>query len=244
MSRRRLLFSIHDVAPVFEAQVDRLAELAGPHVGRRMAMLVVPHHWKSEALKAGTPFAARLRGWADEGIEMFLHGFTHRDDQVHDDPKAAFKARNMTAGEGEFLGLSKAEAARRLSDGRALVEDIIGRPVAGFIAPAWLYGDGAMAAIADAGFPLAEDHMKVWRPDDGRSLLKGPVITWASRTPARLRSSLWVAAGARMLPMPATIRVATHPPDIDVPRLVDSIDRTLGALAKTRRPAAYADLLN
>ncbi|MEQ7873235.1 DUF2334 domain-containing protein [Sphingomonas sp. ASV193] len=243
MSNERLLFSIHDVAPAFEDEVDRLHALAQPIVGDRLAMLVVPNHWKSEKITAGTPFAARLRGWAEAGIEMFLHGFTHRDDSDHGDAAARLKATKMTAGEGEFLGLSHAEAARRIADGRARVEDIIGRPVAGFIAPAWLYGEGALAAIREAGFPLAEDHLKVWRPADGKVLHRAPVITWASRTPARLRSSLWVANAARALPMPRTMRVATHPPDIRVPALVDSIGATLKVLAKKRRPAAYAELL-
>ena len=39
---------------------------------------------------------------------------------------AAFKAKHMTASEGEFLGLTRAEAARRMADGRKLIEDIIG----------------------------------------------------------------------------------------------------------------------
>ena len=66
--------------------------------------------------------------------------------------------------------------------GKALVEDITGRAATGFIAPAWLYSEGARAALADAGFALAEDHARVWRRRAAASSHAGPVITWASRT--------------------------------------------------------------
>ena len=100
---------------------------------------------------------------------MFVHGWFHQDRAAHTG-FAAIKAHHLTASEGEFLGLSRDVAAQRMADGRALIEDIIGRPVAGFVAPAWLYGDGARAALADSGFALAEDHFRVWRPAGGEVL--------------------------------------------------------------------------
>lgn len=242
---RRLLASIHDVGPRFEAEVDMLAErferrLGGPH----FAMLVVPDHWSEAPLARDSAFQARLRDWADRGVEMFLHGWSHRDDHRHVGALASFKARRMTAGEGEFLGLDRAEAARRMRDGRALLEDAIGRPVAGFIAPAWLYGEGAMRALADEGFALAEDHMKVWRPANGEVLARGPVITWASRSPARKASSLAFAALARraLRPLPV-VRLAVHPGDTRSPALLADIDRTLSAFLAGRRPGRYGDLM-
>src|SRR6476469_9202264 len=75
-----LLASIHDVSPRFEGEVDRLLDLLRPYVGERLAMLVVPNHWGDAPIVPGSPFAARLRSWADQGVEMLLHGFTHRDE--------------------------------------------------------------------------------------------------------------------------------------------------------------------
>jgi predicted deacetylase len=123
------------------------------------------------------------------------------------------------------------------------VEDAIGRPVAGFIAPAWLYGPGAMTALAEEGFALAEDHFRVWRPSDGAMLARGPVVTWASRSPSRIASSIGFAALARIAfaPLPVA-RLAVHPGDAHVPRLLASIDATLGAFAH-RHAGRYADLL-
>ena len=165
--RKLLLASIHDVGPGFGREVAALAELLGRQLrGSNFAMLVVPDHWGENPLLPGTPFATRLRGWAEKGVEMFVHGWYHKDAARHAG-LAGFKARHMTAGEGEFLGLGREEAARRMAAGRKLVEDITGKAAAGFVAPAWLYGEGALAALRCSEFALAEDHMRVWRPRSG-----------------------------------------------------------------------------
>ncbi len=238
---RRLLASIHDVGPKFETQVDMLVDRLERHVGAaNFAMLVVPDHWDEAPLSAAPAFQTKLRRWADAGVEMFLHGWRHRDDG----PARGFAQKHMTAGEGEFAALSFSDASARIADGRKIVEDATGRAVAGFIAPAWLYSAGALQAVCDAGFALAEDHMKVWQPMSGRVVARGPVITWASRSPGRIRSSLAVAAAARLFPKAvSTARIAVHPGDVTVPPLLDSIDATLKRFAATHVPSHYADLL-
>ncbi|MBO9671749.1 MAG: DUF2334 domain-containing protein [Sphingobium sp.] len=246
MAEKLLLTSIHDVGPRSEAQVERLRDHLGVHVPLdKVAMLVVPDHWGEAPLKAGTPFATKLRGWADAGTEMFVHGWYHRDTAEHESFAARMKAKHMTASEGEFLGLDEGEAYRRMTEGRALIEDIIGRPVAGFIAPAWLYGAGAHAAMARAGFALAEDHWWVWRPGaDAKPLADGPVITWASRSKMRIASSLFAAAVVPpLLRFKPVARVAVHPGDTGVPALLDSIAATLKRLTRSHRPGRYAELV-
>jgi predicted deacetylase len=239
---RQLLASIHDVSPRFEGEVDALMDLLRPHVGRRVAMLVVPNHWGDAPIVPGSPFASRLRRWADEGVEMFLHGFYHRDDSRHAGASEKLRARLMTAGEGEFLGLSRGEAAERIAAGRKMIEYVTGTPVAGFIAPAWLYGEGALEALAQADMAIAEDHMHVWSPATGAKLARGPVVTWASRTRPRLASSLAAAAALRRAPL-TTLRVGVHPPDVRNPALLRSIDKTMRVAMRTRRAARYSDLL-
>ncbi len=239
-----LLASIHDVGPRFEREIDQLADqlsriLGGP----KFAMLVVPDHWGEAPLSTNPAFQRRLRDWSDAGIEMFVHGWFHKDLATHSGA-ASFKAKHMTAGEGEFLGLTRAEASRRMADGRKLVEDAIGRSAAGFIAPAWLYGPGALEALGDNGFALAEDHMKVWQPATGKVLAKGPVITWASRSRPRQLSSLFFAGLARAALHPQKVmRIAVHPGDTTVPALIDSIEETFSAFAARRPAGRYADLL-
>jgi len=244
-SDRRLLMSIHDVGPRFERQVDELAgRLERLLDGPRFAMLVVPDHWDEAPLERNQAYQARLRGWAEQGVEMFVHGWRHRDDGRHRGALAQWKATRMTAGEGEFLGLDRAEALARMARGRAVIEQAIGRPVAGFIAPAWLYGPGAHQALAESGFALAEDHMRVWRADSGQTLAKGPVITWASRSKGRIASSLLFAGLARhALGVLNTVRIAVHPGDTTVPQLLESIDQTVGRFTRTHAPSRYASLL-
>jgi hypothetical protein len=236
-----LLASIHDVAPRFETEIDRLLDLFGPYVGQRLAMLVVPNHWSQSPIVPGSSFATRVRAWADSGIEIFLHGYFHKDDSQHRGVDQ-FRAKHMTASEGEFLGLSRDEAMQRIANGRSLLEDIIGKPVTGFVAPAWLYGAGAREALSDSGILLAEDHWRVWSPKTGRTLARGPVITWASRTPFRLRSSLIAAAALRHAPIDV-LRVGVHPPDCRSPQLMRSIAKTLSSASANRAPSAYSDLL-
>jgi len=239
---RLLLASIHDVSPRFESEVERLMEVLEPHVGGRIAMLVVPNHWGDAPIVPGSDFATRLRRWGEQGIEMFLHGFYHRDLARHEGAGERIRAHFMTAGEGEFLGLSRDEAADRIGQGRMLLEQVIGRPIDGFVAPAWLYGKGAIGALRDAGINIAEDHLKVWSPASGRQLARGPVITWASRTRLRLLSSLGAAAALRHAPLDV-LRVGVHPPDTRHKALVRSIDKTLRIARRSRTPARYSDLL-
>lgn len=245
---RRLIASIHDVHPGSLDAVSRLSDQLERHLGGpRFAMLVVPDHWGRNAIRGNATFAAKLRAWAEQGVEMFVHGWFHQDrsqDHAGHTGFTALKAKHMTASEGEFLGLDAKEAARRMADGKALVEDAIGQPAAGFIAPAWLYGPGAHEALAQSGFALAEDHMKVWKPASGEVVAKGPVITWASRSRARTASSLLAAAlGRNVLGSLPTVRVAVHPRDITKTSIIDSIDATLAALVRRRSVGRYADLL-
>jgi hypothetical protein len=46
-------------------------------------------------------YQAKLRRWSELGVEMFVHGWFHKDLAQHSGV-AAFKAKHMTASEGEF----------------------------------------------------------------------------------------------------------------------------------------------
>lgn len=242
---RKLLVAIHDVSPRFEPEIDLLLERLARHVPvNRLAMLVVPDHWGENPIVPGSHFAHRLRNWSDQGVSMFAHGWFHKDLTDHRNPLARLKARHMTAGEGEFLGLDAPTAALRMAAARDLLEQIIERPALGFIAPAWLYGAGTMDALSASSFPLSEDHMKIWQPRTGRVLARGPVITWASRSRSRIISSLFAAQVLppllRFIPV---VRVAVHPGDAHVASLLISIDDTLRRLRQTHEPGRYSDLL-
>jgi predicted deacetylase len=241
---RRLLASIHDVTPFHLERLDRLVPLVERVIGDgHFALLVVPNFHRAGLIKDNLEFARRLRGWATAGCEIFLHGFTHLDESVHVSRSARLATQQLTAGEGEFLGLSHSAATHRLVEGRAMLEDMIGHPVSGFIAPAWLYGRDSLTAISDQGFTLAEDHFRVWNPQNGQTLARGPVVTYASRSKLRLMSSiLWSRVATLVLSRARTVRFAVHPHDVDSPALVREITRALRAFAATHRASAYSDL--
>ncbi len=242
---RKLLASIHDVTPSQMGRLETLIPIVEQAVGAgRFALLVVPDFHRAGRVCDDRAFARKLRAWADDGCEIFLHGFTHLDESTHETRAARIKAQRMTAGEGEFLGLTHAEATSKLAEGRAMIEDVIGSPVAGFIAPAWLYGADSLQAIADQGFDLAEDHFHVWNPQSGAVLARGPVITYASRSlPRLLGSLLWSRVATVALARAKTVRLAVHPHDVASPELVTEIARALAAFTRTHTPSAYRDLL-
>ena len=243
-NRRIILASIHDVSPKFEREIDILIDALDRRLDSpTFSMLVVPNHWGNAPIRPGTPFASKLRAWSDAGAEIFLHGWAHIDDCEHSG-LARLRAKKMTAGEGEFLGLTRNEAAHRMARGRELLEDICGAPVAGFIAPAWLYGPGALEALKESDFPLVEDHMRVWQPQTGKQLAQGPVITWASRSRLRTASSLAFAGLAGLaLRGQRVVRLAVHPGDTTKQSIMHSIDRTLARLCANRSAATYRSLL-
>ena len=126
---KRLLLSIHDVSPRFESQVDRLHDLLSRYAPvDRIALLVVPNHWGTSPITPGSPFATKLRDLAHRGAELFLHGYFHRDDSKHDGRLARLKATQMTAGEGEFLGIDEAAARIKMQAGKSLVLVDCGAP--------------------------------------------------------------------------------------------------------------------
>lgn len=241
--QRRLLASIHDVSPYHEARLERLVPLVEASIGPgRFAMLVVPDFHGMARLGDYPSFACKLRHWAEAGCEIFLHGYTHFDESEHHTFAARMKAGWLTVDEGEFLGLDYSRAVRKLSAGRKLLEDITGRPVSGFVAPAWLYSRDSKKVLHDQGFTLAEDHFRVWNPQSGAVLTRGPVLTYASRSRARLASSiLWSRIATVAMARARVVRIAVHPHDVDSAALRDEIKRVFAAFARSHRPATYAE---
>lgn len=242
---KQLIVSIHDVTPRHGERLKQIeAFLSGCGLESRYSMLVVPDFWRSAALADYPEFCAWLRTRAQAGVEMLLHGFDHRDETSHPGAMARWKAAHLTAREGEFLGLDHEEARRRLIAGRQVVESVIGGPVAGFVAPAWLYGPGAHSALRELDFAVAEDQLRVWSPRDGRILSRTPVVSYASRSAARVRSSLaWSRMATILLTPCRTVRLAIHPHDFDVPALIAETRRAILAFTADRSPASYGDLI-
>ncbi len=241
---KKLLFSVHDVSPRHFDRLRRIDKfLDDVGLANRYAMLVVPDFWKKWPIEGFPEFQSWLRTKADAGVEIILHGFNHLDDTRHASLGDRFKASFLTAREGEFLGLSREEATSRLIHGRRVLEAATGREITSFIAPAWLYGEAAKTALHDLGFTIAEDHWRVWSPMTNHVLLRSPVISYASRSKARVASSIaWSRIATTALKPLDTVRVALHPHDLDVDSLVVELTRVMSEFLGCREPIRYRDL--
>ena len=219
-SARDLCVVLHDVSPArwegcqrVIAELQRCAEQAGVHLP--LTLLVVPHMHGDAALPA--PYLRWLYAMQRAGHELVLHGLTHRDEGP---PPGGLRERLLrhvyTAGEGEFAALPQAEAAQRLSAGRAWAR-ALGLPMQGFVAPAWLMSPGTLQAAADAGFGHTCTLTEVIALPQGQALA-APSLVFSTRAAWRRGLSLlwnrWLARRSRHARL---LRLELHPAAADFP---------------------------
>jgi len=219
--------SIHDVSPAFEPEVERLLELCHA-IGARPALLVVPDYHGRAPLGDAPAFVDRLRGLADSGHEILLHGFYHRAEAAADPSGAAtrfFRQKVVSAGEAEFASLPAAEAARRLDDGARVLRDA-GLVPTGFVPPAWSMGPGVLELLASRGHAYTEDHLFVYDPTR-KKRRPSVVLNFASRTPGRMLSTVAWCRLAKHARAALPARVALHPGDLRYKLLIDETRRLL-----------------
>jgi predicted deacetylase len=225
--------SIHDVSPAWEREVEVALEMAH-EAGVRPALLVVPDYHGRAPLLDHPRYVDRLRALERGGHEIYLHGYFHRSrrwdapDTVGTRPSGlaarlrhAFAQSVVSASEAEFSDVSRDEAIARLDAGERMLRDA-GLSIAGFVAPAWSMPSWLVTLLGERGYRFTEDHLRIIDPRTKRSRTS-VVLNYASRTPARLLSSVaWcrIAKPARRL-LPA--RLAIHPADMRYTLLRDEV---------------------
>lgn len=239
--------SIHDVSPAWEAEVDAALE-ACAEVGVRPALLVVPNFHGKAPLAEHPKYAARLARLQKEGHEIFLHGFFHRSgmggDEARSEAGAAtrfFRQKIVSAGEAEFADVSRAEAAKRLDEGKKLLEDA-GLRADGFIAPAWSMPKWLLPMLGERGLAFTEDHLRIYDPV-AKTSRPSLVMNWASRTPSRLFSSMAFVRLAKPAGGILPTRIAIHPADMHVELLRHEV-RSLLAWARGSFVPRASDLFS
>jgi predicted deacetylase len=227
--------SIHDVSPLWADEVDAALALCDA-AGARPALLVVPNFHGRAPLLDDAPFCARLRALQARGHEVYLHGFYHRsaerfDPRLHGAGGARdrlawlFAQRVVSGGEAEMSDVSADEGRARLDEGERVLREA-GLRVDGFVAPAWSMPEWLLPTLAARGYHFTEDHLRVYDPARGRSRAS-VVLNWASRSPARLVSTVAYCRAARHARALWPARIAIHPGDLRYVALRREIERML-----------------
>jgi predicted deacetylase len=221
--------SIHDVSPLWAREVDAALALCD-RAGARAALLVVPDFHGKAPLLSDPAYVSRLRALQAAGHEVYLHGLRHRSEATPGASRAGrlrwlFAQRVVSNGEAEMIGIPAEEGLRRLDEGERVLREA-GLRVDGYVAPAWSMPRWLLPALAARGFRYTEDHLRVYDPAGGRARAS-VVLNWASRSPARLASTVAWCRAAEVARAVLPARIAIHPGDMRYLALRREVERAL-----------------
>lgn len=231
---RRLCIELHDVSPATWPHCQRLLDLVDALGRPPLTLLAIPNHHGRAPLRAAPAVVRGLRRRVDAGDEIVLHGYFHRDDgSAPRSPLAWLQRRVLTAGEGEFAVLARAEAARRIALGASELSALFGT-VRGFVAPAWLSSEGTWQALRATPLRYAATR-RALVPLAGGAAVAAPALTVSARSRwRRAASRLWLGALQRTTAPQPLLRIALHPLDAEHSSTFDAWRRALRALLDQR----------
>jgi len=229
-----LCIAIHDVAPATWPACARLIAVLDAIGAPPATLLVVPDWHRRGAIDADAAFRQAIDARVARGDEIALHGHVHLDEaRAPRTPLAWLRRRMLTAGEGEFAALGRDESAWRIDAGRRRLA-ACGWHARGFVAPAWLLGEGARAALAQSTFAWTSTQTRFERIDDGLCIA-APVIGASARAAWRRRASrAWLRIAARAWNDVPLLRIALHPADAAHADLLDAWRSLLIELLRQR----------
>ena len=210
--RRALVVSIHDVSPLTREMVAQMLHDLTKVGVDRVPLLVIPNHHKMAPIREDAVFCEWL-STAAKRHEVVLHGYFHMRPGGVRGWWDTVVTEHYTAGEGEFYDLPEGEASSRLEKGKRDFAATTGLSPRGFIAPAWLLGAEAEAAVKKAGFDYTTrlrsfKDLVTTRETNSQSLVWSVRAGWR-----RVVSLWWNALLARRLWGAPLLRIGLHPPD-------------------------------
>ncbi len=241
MTGRPFLVAVHDVTPAHASRIDRLLSLLDDLGIGRFALFVVPD-WHGEwTLEQHPTFVNELLRRQEQGAEIFLHGYRHDEAGHARSFGEHLRVFGRTAASAEYLMLEEDEAARRMDQGLEMFGRLGLDPV-GFVPPAWIFAFGTRELARQRSLWLTESFL--WVEDlRMRRRVFTPALSWSSARPWRSRVTAWIGdVRTAVIRAPGLIRVAVHPPDIDIPPVRGSLERALRRLVRTRTIVGYRDL--
>ncbi len=234
---RYLVVSMHDVAPATWERCRRVLAAVREVADIPVTLLVVPaYHGQCSAQPA---FEARMTERLAAGDELALHGYFHCDPQAPDGLVDWLRRRVYTV-EGEFAALCAREAAERIHLGERwfAANDW---PLAGFVAPAWLLGPGAWAALRAHRDLLYTSTLTRLHLLQSAECIRAPCLTYSTRAAwRRLGSRAWNPALASAASSAPIVRLGLHPDDAEDSAVRRSWQRCLDRLLKDRQPVTKA----
>jgi len=216
---RALCVSIHDVAPSTWPQCERLLRAIRAVADIPVSLLVVPDYHslpRAESKRYEHALEYRLA----RGDELVLHGYTHLDEA---EPPSGWRERFIrqvyTQSEGEFYAIDRDEARRRLELGWKWFERR-GWPLEGFVAPAWLMGEGAWQALSEFPFLYTTTLRRFHLLGAGHSLRSQSLVYTVRSSWRRRMSREWNRLLYRSLQDNPLLRLSLHPTDAAHPEIV------------------------
>ena len=230
---------LHDVAASTRAACMRTLAAIAQVADVPVTLLAVPHyHGQPSTRDLEEWLAARLK----KGDEIALHGWSHRDELPATGAIDRLRREHYTRSEGEFWALPEAEASRRIERGIAWFRQH-GWPLAGFVAPAWLLGPGAWAALATKGFEYTATLRHLVHLPSRRRVASQSVVYSTSSGWRRECSLLWNPIVARFERRNPLLRIELHPRDADFSTVLRSWQHILERALRDRRAGTVAEFM-
>ncbi len=244
-ARRALCVSLHDVAPATWPACVRILEALHAVAPVPVTLLVVPDYHRLGRVDRDPTFVRAIDARLAQGDEIALHGFYHVDDAPQArTPWGRLRRRFYTAGEGEFAALDAAQARERLEAGLALFQRL-GWSAPGFVAPAWLLGDGAWQALSALSFQYTTT-LQGLHHLPSRRFIPSQSLVYSVRSPWRVwLSRRWNPFLFQRLQDNSVLRLSLHPADAAHPQVMrdwqDFLARALAdRVAMTKEAAVRA----
>lgn len=230
---------LHDVATSTRAACQRTLDAIAAVGDVPVTLLAVPrYHGETPTRDFEDWLGQRVRA----GDELALHGWTHRDELPTTGIVDRLRRNHYTRGEGEFFALTEADAHTRIEAGLAWFRGH-GWPVHGFVAPAWLLGEGAWRALEGRGFDYTATLRELVHLPGKDRVVSQSVVYSTSSGWRRQSSLLWNGIVARMERDNALLRIELHPRDADYTGIRESWQEILRRALRHRRAVTVAEFM-
>ena len=236
--------SIHDVAPATWPECVRLLAMLDAVGPIPVTFLVVPNYHKKCPIGAHPAFLRALEKRISRGDEVALHGFYHLDDApAPRHPWQWIQRRVLTQSEGEFAAITAKEATARLERGMCLMRQL-NWPLKGFVAPAWLLGAGARAALPTLPFTYTTTHRGMYSLPDWQLTPSLPLV-YSVRSGWRRILSYPVNRGLlTVYQQRPLLRLSLHPVDARFENVMKQWLNLIERSLETREPMTKADWIS